>query len=95
MYHPIVSCTGDGGSVGDGLSKGTCSDGLFCMASGLCRGKSGYVWMVIILIYILTHSYLTIFIQMQHAQEMVERPETSCHKGLVTLEKPVHLMVPV
>ena len=50
MYHLIVPCSGEGGSVGDGLSKGTCSDGLFCMASGLCRGKSGYVWMVIILL---------------------------------------------
>ena len=52
MYPLIVPCTGDGGSVGDGLSKGTCSDSLFCMASGICRGKSGYVWIVILVIFI-------------------------------------------
>ena len=52
MYHLIVPCTGDGGSVGDGISRGTCSDGLFCMASGLCRGKSIISWIGILVIYI-------------------------------------------
>ena len=43
LHVLIVPCKGDGGSYGDGLGQGTCSDGLFCLASGLCRGNSEYV----------------------------------------------------
>ena len=42
----IVPCTGDGGSTGDGLSQGSCENGLFCMENRLCLGKSESVWML-------------------------------------------------
>ena len=64
------------------------------MASGLCRGKFGYICKPYVKV-IQRYSNLIVFIEMQHAQETMERPETLSHRGLVILEKSVLLTVPV
>ena len=61
--------TDDGNNSNDGskalrnIPSIRCQPGqVFCMASGLCRGKSDYFWVVILELYIQKHSNLIVII---------------------------------